>query len=97
MVGNFFDASVLFEAGITVNGWYFLTIYGRHANGYFIAIPNWGICCEATEPSDTFYNAEKLMCTKPNNGEKITKAMAQELAQKIKTTMKQRKNAEVSV
>ena len=60
MIGRLFDASVIFEANVEANGSYFLVIYGKHANGYFIAIPNWGVCCEATKASDTFYNAEKL-------------------------------------
>ena len=60
MAGRLFEASVIFEANLEANGSSFLVIYGKHANGYFIAIPNWGVCCEAAEPSDTFYNAEKL-------------------------------------
>ncbi|MBQ7923822.1 MAG: hypothetical protein IJ329_00795 [Clostridia bacterium] len=64
MVGRLFDASVIFEANIEVNGNLFLTIYGSHANGYFIAIPNWGVCCEAASAEDVFYNAEKLRSVK---------------------------------
>lgn len=53
-------ANVIFEADISVNGYSYLTIYGKHANGYFCCIPNWNIGCEMAEPSDTFYNSEKL-------------------------------------
>lgn len=60
MAGRLFDASVIFEANFEANGNNFLVIYGKHANGYFIAIPNWGVCCEAASAEDTFYNAEKL-------------------------------------
>ena len=60
MISRLFDASVIFEASIEANGSCFLVIYGKHANGYFIAIPNWGVCCEASFAKDTFYNAEKL-------------------------------------
>lgn len=55
-----FEANVIFEANINVNGSCFLVIYGKHANGYFCAIPNWGVACEMCEPRDTFYNTEKL-------------------------------------
>ena len=60
MEGRLFEASVIFEANFEANGSCFLVIYGKHANGYFIAIPNWGVCCEAAESRDKFYNAEKL-------------------------------------
>lgn len=40
------------------NGFY--VIYGRHGHGYYIAIPNWGVCVEAAEPDNVFYNAESL-------------------------------------
>ena len=38
----------------------FLIIYGKHINGWFIAIPNWEVCTEAANPQDVFYNTEKL-------------------------------------
>lgn len=38
----------------------FLIIYGKHINGWFIAIPNWGIFTEAVNPQDVFGNMEKL-------------------------------------
>ena len=59
-----YEANVIFEANIEANGSCFLTIYGSHANGYFIAIPNWGIACEASSAEDVFYNAEKLRSVK---------------------------------
>ena len=56
-----FEASVIFEANIDACGSCYLVIYGRHVNGYFCAIPNWHISCEMAEPSDTFYNFERLI------------------------------------
>ena len=55
-----FEATVLFEATIDTCGSCYLVIYGRHVNGYFCAIPNFGISCEMAEPNDTFYNMERL-------------------------------------
>ena len=55
-----YEANVIFEANIEANGSCFLTIYGEHANGYFCAIPNWGISCELSDSTDTFYNEERL-------------------------------------
>ena len=48
------------EISVDWNGFNFLVIYGKHVNGWFIAIPNWKICIEATEPDDYWYNVDKL-------------------------------------
>ena len=48
------------EIAIDWNGWSFLIIYGKHINGWFIAVPNWKICVEATDPSTVHYNICKL-------------------------------------
>lgn len=48
------------ELSIDWNGYNFLVIIGKHINGWYIAIPNWNICIEASEPTDSFYNSEKL-------------------------------------
>ena len=56
-----YKGTVLFETDLSVNGYSYLTIYGRHINGGFCCIPNWNIGCERSEPNDTFYNTEKLV------------------------------------
>lgn len=48
------------EFSVDWNGFNFLIIYGKHINGWFIAITNWNVCVEAVEPSDECYNATKL-------------------------------------
>lgn len=48
------------EFSVDWNGFNFLVIYGRHVNGWFIAIPNWNICVESAGPTEDFYNTEKL-------------------------------------
>lgn len=73
-----FEASVIFEATIDTCGSCYLVIYGRHINGYFCAIPNFGISCEMAEPSDTFYNTERLI------GAGVVERAARELAKAIK-------------
>lgn len=69
-----YNANVLFEASIDVGGSSYLTIFGKHINGYFCAIPNVGICCEMAEARDTFYNFERLL------GAGIKEKTAKELA-----------------
>lgn len=50
-----------FEVSFDANGSHFLVIYGKHGNGGFCCIPNFGIGCEMSdEPNDVFYNTEKL-------------------------------------
>lgn len=59
-VGTEWNAQVLFEREVSVNGWGGLVIYGKHVNGYFCCVPGeYGV--EMSEPTDTFYNTEKLM------------------------------------
>lgn len=48
------------EISVDWHGNNYLIIYGKHINGWFIAIPNWGVATEAGDPSDVFYNMEKL-------------------------------------
>ena len=48
------------EISVDWNEWNFLVIYGKHINGWFIAVPNWKICVEATTPNNVNYNASKL-------------------------------------
>lgn len=53
---------ICFEHSISVNGSEYLVIFGRHINGGFISIPNWNICCEASDILPTAgYNAERLV------------------------------------
>lgn len=49
-----------FELSLDYNGYNYLVIYGKHINGGFWAIPNHGICGEAGEPDDVFFNAESI-------------------------------------
>lgn len=55
-----YNTSNVHEISIDFDGNNYLTIFGKHVNGWFIAIPNWGKSCEATNPTNTFYNYEKL-------------------------------------
>lgn len=59
-ISNTHEVSQTREFSMNWNGYNFLVIYGHHANGWFIAIPNWQICTEAGHPDDVFYNTEKL-------------------------------------
>lgn len=55
-----YQVTEIYEFSVDCGGFNFLVIYGHHINGWFIAIPNWGVCVEACEPTDCFYNADKL-------------------------------------
>lgn len=74
----FYDAEVQFEVGINCRGNYYLVIFGRHINGYFCAIPNWGVGCEMAEPEDIFYNTDRLQGTGKFNAA-TAKALAKEI------------------
>lgn len=61
MVRDVYRVKAITEISVDSNGWNFLVIYGRHINGGFIAIPNHGICVEASSEGDTFFNEERLL------------------------------------
>lgn len=52
--------AVSFEISVNTDGFNFIVIYGTHSAGGWCAIPNHGIACEMSTPSDVFYNAEAL-------------------------------------
>lgn len=72
-----FNAEVITEASIAIGGLTYLTIYGRHINGYFIALPKKGIAAEQAEPDNIAYNKDKL--TEAGLNEGIAQAIAEEI------------------
>ncbi len=72
-----YEVSDIHEISVDWNGYNFLIIYGHHINGWFIAIPNWKVCVEASNPTDTLYNSEKLaeVLNKANAGVELAKAI----------------------
>ncbi len=55
-----YQARVLWEQSLAIGNNSYLVIYGEHTNGWFIAIPNWGICIEAAEAADINYNTDRF-------------------------------------
>lgn len=62
-IKNAYEITKNYEFFIDWNGFNFLIIYGKHKNGWFIAIPNWNVCTEEGEPSDVAYNDTKIAQT----------------------------------
>ena len=60
IIQDCYEISQTNEISVDWDGNNYLVIYGRHMNGWFIAIPNWQTSTEAAHPSDSFYNMEKL-------------------------------------
>jgi len=48
------------EFKIFYGGWSYLVIYGEHVNGWYCAIPNWGISVEIGSPYKVDYNAKRI-------------------------------------
>ncbi len=63
-----FDVSDTHEISIDYDGYNFLVIFGHHINGWFIAVPNWGVCVEASDPRSNYYNFTKLTGKFPTDG-----------------------------
>lgn len=59
-IKNTYEVSKTQEISVDWDGYNFLIIYGKHINGWFIAIPNWNCCTEAGQPTNDSYNTEKL-------------------------------------
>lgn len=56
------ECYIYFEHSIPINGCEYFLIFGHHTNGGFICIPNWNICCEASDSIGSVgYNASKLL------------------------------------
>lgn len=75
-IRNTYEVTKAREISVDWNGFNFLIIYGKHKNGWFIAIPNWNKCTEAGEPSSVDYNAEKLARTCMQEGAPMYLAQA---------------------
>lgn len=77
-----YNANVLFETSVAMNGQSYLVIYGEHINGNFCCVPEQGWGCEMAEPSDVFYNSRSLVnCGAP---EEVADALAKAIAQRSK-------------
>ena len=50
-----------YEVEVTARGSNFHLIFGRHAYGLFLCIPNWSIGTELGGLHDRFWNQERLM------------------------------------
>lgn len=59
-IRNTYQTDNVQEFSVDYDGNNYLVIYGRHVNGWFIAVPNWRVSSEAGEPEAVFYNTEKL-------------------------------------
>ena len=81
------NAEVIFEREISTNGLSYLTIYGKHVNGYFCCVPNWNRGCEMSEPGDTFYNCERL--TAAGFSDHTAKVIAKTIKETAEALLKQ--------
>ncbi|MGN0569276.1 MAG: DUF6618 family protein [Candidatus Fimenecus sp.] len=84
-----YEAHILFEASVAINGTSYLVIYGEHVNGNFCCVPDHGWGCEMADPSDVFYNSRNLVnCGAP---ETVAPYIAQSIkakAEELKATEK---------
>lgn len=68
-----------YEFNLEANGWSFHICLGSHTGGNYIAIPDWGVCSEASNWNDDFWNEDQLSESKnetvSENAEVIAKAV----------------------
>lgn len=67
------------EFTLEANGWSFHICLGSQVNGNYIAIPNWGVCSEASDWDDILWNKAELSDSKSEtvleNAEAIARAV----------------------
>ena len=62
------QVNIHFERQLDIRGYSYTVIFGSHINGGFIAIPGWGVACEASDDLyNVGYNTEKLTEAGLNN------------------------------
>jgi hypothetical protein len=66
-----------YEFHLEVDGMSLHICLGKHVDGNYIAIPNWGVCSEASDWSDTFWNTEQLRESKSELVQRNAKVIAQ--------------------
>jgi len=48
------------EMEVTARGYFYHVIFGSHAYGNYLCVPNWNVGCELADYSDLFWNTERL-------------------------------------
>jgi len=70
------------EESISISGFNYLYIFGKHINGGFICLPGWNIACEASAlPYSEDYNKDRL--AKAGLPEKVASAIANRIGEYI--------------
>ena len=54
------EKSNVYKLEISENGYKYCVVFGKLDDGWYIAIPNWNVCVEASETEDDLYNGHKL-------------------------------------
>lgn len=60
MIRSIGPAVAFCRVSVDADGYNFTVIYGGYENGHFCCIPNHGIGCDMSSPTDVFYNTEAL-------------------------------------
>ena len=60
-IRGLYKVGKVIEFSVDIGDFNYLVIYGRHINGYFCAVPNWGWGCEMGKPDSIMYNKDKLV------------------------------------
>ena len=59
-IKQLYELEEIHEICVDWNGWRYFVIFGKHVNGWFVAIPNQIVCMEVGHPEEVIYNSEKL-------------------------------------
>lgn len=65
-----------YEASVSIDGFCYHLIFGRHRYGWFLCVPDWNIGVEMSHPGDLFWNRESLIRSGINETTAICLAQA---------------------
>lgn len=75
------NASKTGEMSVDIGDWNFYILFKKYINGYYIALPDYGVCVKATNADDVGYNMSNLSRAL----DKTVKKNAKEIALAIQT------------
>ena len=75
------NASKTGEMSVDIGDWNFYILFKKYVNGYYIALPDYGVCVKAADADDIGYNTSNLSRAL----DKTVKKNAKEIALAIQT------------
>ena len=60
IMSRILNASKNGEISVDIGDWNFYVLFKKYINGYYIALPDWGVCVKAADADNVGYNMSRL-------------------------------------